>query len=992
MRRLKPTLWLSFGLISLTLALALTGYLFGLLPDGHKAELDARAKVAESLAIQLAGSASRNDASALGETIASVVERNEDVNSAALRGSKGNLIVSGGDHNQHWVESADGKSTPTHVTVPLSGPNGRLGAIEISFTSASSSTRLLGFPVKLLMFFAFLLAAGFIGYFIILQHTLKELDPGRVIPERVQKAFDTLSEGVIILDEKERILLMNSSFLQVFGEEAAPKIGTKINTLPWRMIDGSAQAGGYPWHAALREGREMREDFLSLRAPDSSIRNFNVNATVITNDRQKNIGAIVTLTDMTRLHDSNQALAKTVGELEKNEELLEHQISEIEYLSKHDSLTGVFNRRTLFQNLDGILEDGAKTSQDVAMLMLNVDHLKFINNNFGLTTGDSVLTTIARHLKSSIKAPSFVSRYAGDEFCVVLMGGDSAAATGLSYTIRRKIAEGSRNILPDDAPVTVSMGVSVAPKQEVWTAFDLINRADQAMHAAKRNGRNQTINWTKQLETAPLSRHPSGTGEAEHAVESKAVLTKHPPRKSDLKPGSSSIVKPTLNPAAHLQQDSHAAFESDVNLALEQAKAEDNPSAVVRLSIASWDYLVEALGNDYCDRLTLSLKRKIEVIVREEDKVEVAGSHGELMINLAVLDKASDAIWVVERIFECLNSPLVVDEKATYVSCKAGIALYPDHGRDGAALLRNSSMALRRAHNENKPDSFKLYSQDMENFARQRTEIELGIRESLQRDEFELYFQPIVDLQTGALSAAEALLRSNNDRLSGIPIDQIIGIAEQSSLISEVDLWVVNTALRQMGEWCDAGVDLPKISINLSATQLTNPKFMDHIYDSLKSAPFSSSRVQIEVTETAKLEDVGIAAPQLKRLQQLGAQIALDDFGTGQASLTYLQRLHPDVIKIDRSFVTGVNSNHANATLVGAMTVMAHCLGLKVVVEGVEDLEELEFLRETRCDAIQGYFISKPMPVSVMDEWIGNYESDEKRAAIYGSAETSKAA
>ncbi|MGI9356708.1 MAG: EAL domain-containing protein, partial [Rhizobiaceae bacterium] len=207
-------------------------------------------------------------------------------------------------------------------------------------------------------------------------------------------------------------------------------------------------------------------------------------------------------------------------------------------------------------------------------------------------------------------------------------------------------------------------------------------------------------------------------------------------------------------------------------------------------------------------------------------------------------------------------------------------------------------------------------------------------------------------------------------RLSGVRIDQIINVAERSSLITEIDMWVLNAALNQMQSWCEAGLNLPKLSINVSAKQLTSLEFMDRVFEKIQAIPFSPSRIQIEVTETARMADVEVAAPQLKRLQQLGIHIALDDFGTGQASLTYLQRLHPDLIKIDRSFIEGVHKNHANATMVGAMTVMAHCLGLKVVAEGVETEEELNFLRDTHCDDIQGYLISKPMPSAAMSEWM----------------------
>lgn len=195
MRRFKPALWLSFGLVSLTLAISLVAYVLGLLPDGHRAELESRAKVAEALAVQLAGAANRNDRTTLEETIASVVDRNPDVRSTALRRADGSVILSAGDHDRFWKPLTDGKSTPTHVSVPLIGSEGVQGTIEISFGSPSAGKRIFGIPLTLILFLGFMTASGFTGYFFILRRGLHQLDPGRVIPERVQKLSIRLPKG-----------------------------------------------------------------------------------------------------------------------------------------------------------------------------------------------------------------------------------------------------------------------------------------------------------------------------------------------------------------------------------------------------------------------------------------------------------------------------------------------------------------------------------------------------------------------------------------------------------------------------------------------------------------------------------------------------------------------------------------------------------------------------------------------------------------------------
>ena len=289
---------------------------------------------------------------------------------------------------------------------------------------------------------------------------------------------------------------------------------------------------------------------------------------------------------------------------------------------------------------------------------------------------------------------------------------------------------------------------------------------------------------------------------------------------------------------------------------------------------------------------------------------------------------------------------------------------------------------MRRALEEDTGEAVRFYDPAMVQASEWRMNVESGIREALANDQFELFFQPIVCAKTGAVAAAEALLRCNNEQLRGVRVDQIIDVAEKSSLSEEVDEWVIRRGLQQMHEWCDEGLSLPKVSLNVSAHQLSNTEFMDRIFEAIRAVRFSPTRVQIEVTETAKLADVEVAAPQLKRLQELGVQIALDDFGTGQASLTYLQRLHPDLLKIDRSFISDVTTNHANATLVASVTVMAQALGVKVVVEGVEEQEQLDFLRETGCDEIQGYFFSRPMPAVAMTDWLDLFVSENGTRAF----------
>ncbi|MEO1397910.1 MAG: EAL domain-containing protein, partial [Pseudomonadota bacterium] len=978
MKRFRLSMWLSFGMVSLTLALVLASYVLGLLPDGRYEELRSRAKVAEAMAVQLAGAANRNDRTALEETISSVVSRNDDVLSAALRNAKKEILISAGDHEKRWIEPTRGKSTPTHVTVPLMGPEGRQGTIEITFMPPSSGTVFLGVPKSLFWFLAFLIVSGFIAYSLFLKRTLHQLDPGRVIPERVQKSFDTLSEGVILIDEKERIVLVNKAFAAMYEEDLKP--GTKINTLPWRMVDGRAQAGGYPWHTALRENTEERQDLLSLRNGNGTIYNFRVNATVISGAKDKSIGAIVTFSDITNIKRKEDALVMSTLELEEREKQIAHQEAEIAFLSNHDAMSGCLNQRALMENLSWIADarsDGNNgqgtdtTPKGLSVVMIDVDGFGRFNTQFGPVAGDQVVSALGALLRNTLGETHPVGRRGGDRFCVVLNGLAPAAARDYAQALQHSISESSTGFAPGGIPLTVCIGIAHLTNDGT-PVHQLIDRAERGLYAAKQFSANSLVEWNEALGKAGSPKAiVNGAASAVEAIRTVPTTTS-----AQLGQPQTAHAGQSLKPAEQAQinlANERNAFFHKLTQSIAAARRAQRPMAVLHLSVLAWEFLEEAWGEAVCADIMEQVKSVLAANLRAGDAMCLLPGEGGVLIEMPELDASNDVTWVTQKLIKALQRPIKIGNKSIFISSKVGVALCPENGSDAAMLVRNAGVAMRRAQDEDALDGVKFYKSEMIKTSLKRLEIESGIRAALERNEFKLYFQPIEDARTGALSAAEALLRCDNEQLSGVYMDQIIDVAEQSPLIARVDEWVVANALAQMQQWCDMGLHLPKVSINISGKQLINLDLMDRIFERINAVRFSPSRVQIEVTETAKMADVETAATQLKRLQHLGVQIALDDFGTDQSSLTYLQRLHPDTIKIDRSFVTGVNTNHANATLVGAMTVMAHCLGLKVVVEGVEEQEELDFLRETRCDEVQGYFYSKPLPALQMEQWMATY-------------------
>jgi len=372
---------------------------------------------------------------------------------------------------------------------------------------------------------------------------------------------------------------------------------------------------------------------------------------------------------------------------------------------------------------------------------------------------------------------------------------------------------------------------------------------------------------------------------------------------------------------------------------------------------------------------------RLSAVLRRSDTVSLVGggyrtptisrlTREKFAIEISDLDENDTVTWIIKRIFAHLSRSITVGGENVYVTCSIGVSLYPGDGTDAENLIRHASVAERHARESDGNDTHMFFSKAMNESSRRQVMLEAGIKQALENQEFTLQYQPIIDARTGRLTSAEALLRCENQNLRSTPIGMLISIAEQTGLMSKIGEWVMQTATSQLEQWLDSGLDLPKISINISAIQLRDSKAIERLMQIVTDMNLAPQKLQLEITETAMLQDLDAASQTLKRLQQLGVQIALDDFGTGQSSLTYLRRFQPDILKIDRSFVDEIDTNRADGTLVSAVTAMSHRMGLRVVAEGVETEIQMECLRILGCDEVQGFLIAKPMPTADMTDWL----------------------
>ena len=493
-RFFTPVFRISFGLAALAMSIVMGISLVGLLPDESQAELKARAKIAEALAVQLAFATSVEDTKIVQETIASVVRHNEAIVSIGLRRADGEILTASKDHAVHWQEADTQKSTPTQIKVPLLNGDKVWGQVEIAFRPLSAASTLWGIPTSLITILGAIGAFGLFGNYMILKRSLKELDPANVIPDRVQAAFDTLVEGVVILDNREQILLANQSFSKVIGESSHSLISKKLSGFQWRHWDDTEQVKDFPWRMVFRDEVSVTGVALGLRMESGEIRSFVVSARRIEEAKGRTSGAIVTFDDVTALEKKNEDLLQTVHQLKNTEQEIKRQNSELQYLANHDSLTRCLNRRAFFARFEAKLADAYRNGRQLSCLMIDLDHFKRVNDEFGHTIGDDVIANMGGILLSTFKGEDIVGRYGGEEFCVVMDDLDPEASWRIAEAVRLLVSEKSGAWFGGRARATVSLGLAMLPPEPI-TVLDFVNRADQALYVAKENGRNQVVYW-----------------------------------------------------------------------------------------------------------------------------------------------------------------------------------------------------------------------------------------------------------------------------------------------------------------------------------------------------------------------------------------------------------------------------------------------------------------------------------------------------------------
>jgi len=400
-------------------------------------------------------------------------------------------------------------------------------------------------------------------------------------------------------------------------------------------------------------------------------------------------------------------------------------------------------------------------------------------------------------------------------------------------------------------------------------------------------------------------------------------------------------------------------FKDRLGQALSAARREGQRLAVLLLSIDRFKDIDETLGSAYADELVCDVAERFTTSMREGDTLAYWGSD-EFAILFNQLEKNEDAIQISKRLQATLESQFTFANAEIYVTASIGIALHPLNGQDETTLMKNAAAALAQAKQRG-GNNYQFYTAEMNAKALHRLSLESSLRRAIDREEFVLHYQPKVDINTWEISGAEALIRWNHPERGLISPAEFIPLAEETGLIAPIGEWVLRNSCMDLKKWSVSSQRLT-LSSNISARQFQDPNFFSLVMSILDEIRLQPGHLELELTESSIMTNPDSAIRTLSALQASGVRISVDDFGTGFSSLAYLKRLPIDVLKIDRSFVHDASTDPDDAALVMAIITLAHNLRLKVVAEGVESEEQLRFLHLLRCDEIQGYLFSKPLP------------------------------
>lgn len=419
--------------------------------------------------------------------------------------------------------------------------------------------------------------------------------------------------------------------------------------------------------------------------------------------------------------------------------------------------------------------------------------------------------------------------------------------------------------------------------------------------------------------------------------------------------------------------------------AVATARRSHHKLALLFIDLDRFKTVNDTLGHSAGDEVLITVARRLRCAARAADVV-CRHSGDEFLVLLQDAAHLDHVAAMAERLLKAIDTAIRVGERDVHISASIGIALYPDDSADHDELVRHADTAMYAAKALGRV-RYSFYRAEFNAHLQDSLQLERELRRALMQDEFVLHYQPQVSADNGRLIGCEALIRWQHPQRGLVPPLQFITMAEQCGLIGEIGTWAIRRACRQMAEWKAQGVTFGAVAVNVSAAEFRHHRLIDTVTEAMHDHGIRPEELELEITESVLMTDTESTQRIVDHLQQLGIGLAIDDFGTGYSSLSYLKRLWPGKLKIDRSFVRDLPGDEDDRVLVQAVVRLAHALGIGVVAEGVETAEQRDFLCDCRCDVLQGYLVSRPLPADAFAAFTSSLAAVlEERATLSGGA------